>query len=294
MQKGTTLGLDIGGTKLKSIAYDHASKKIVEKVVPSRASENPEAVRTAIQETVKAFQNDGIKYSHIGIGCAGSVDQAGGIVRNSPNFAKWLNIPLKNWVEEDFKVPVSIENDANCAVIAEWKAGNGIGLKNIVLLTLGTGIGGGLVLDGRLYRGSTGTGGELGHYSIHANGMECPCGNRGCFERYCSATSVKTKAGGISPRTVFEETDKSPVYKRIVSEFLEDFKVGLVSISNIFDPDVILVGGAVAEGVSRYLPELKDWVSKHAYPPIGNHVKLLPTKHRNLSGALGAAFLHEV
>lgn len=290
----TSLGLDIGGTKLKAVAFAPGSDGLIEKVVPSRASESPEAVRAAIKEVVNAYRAEKISFHSIGIGCAGSVDHKRGVVRNSPNFSNWSNVPLRTWVEEDFRLPVFIENDANCAVIAEWKTGSGKGYENIVLLTLGTGIGGGLILGGKIFRGATGTGGELGHFSIHADGIPCPCGNTGCFERYCSATSVKLKAGGISPKTVFNEVDKSPAYKKIVSEFLADFRVGLVSLANMFDPDCILVGGAVADGVRPYLPELQQWLSAHAFTAVGAHTKILPTKHRNLSGALGAALLQSL
>lgn len=285
------LGLDIGGTKLKALALQSPDKILAETVIPSQASEGPNAVRKAIFSCVSYFKDKKIPFQSIGIGCAGSVDHRGGIVRNSPNFAHWKDIPLKDWVTQDTGVPVCIENDANCAVLSECKIGAGQGFENIVLLTLGTGIGGGLILNNQLFRGSTGTAGELGHFSIHADGIECPCGNRGCFERYCSATSVKKKANGISPKEVFSKASENPFYGKIVSEFLDDFQIGLVSIANMFDPDCILLGGAVTEGVGVYLPKLQAWVKNHAFPIVGQHIQIKMTKHGNLSGSLGAALL---
>lgn len=287
----TALGLDIGGTKIKAIALQAPDQILAETVIPSKASEGPDAVRRAIHSCIHLFQEKNISFQAIGVGCAGSVDPKNGVVRNSPNFTAWKDIPLRDWISQDCRLPACVENDANCAVLSEAKIGAGRGFKNVVLLTLGTGIGGGLVINNQLYRGSTGTAGELGHFSIYANGIECPCGNRGCFERYCSATSVQKKAGGVSPKIVFSKANENPEYKRIVTEFLEDFKIGLVSIANVFDPDCILLGGAVTQGVGTYLEQLQSWVKQHAFPAVGQHVSIRITKHGNLSGALGAALL---
>src|SRR5690606_3928195 len=111
---------------------------------------------------------------------------------------------------EDFGVPVTVENDANCAVVTEWRMGAGRGCENIVLLTLGTGVGGGLVLNNRLFRGSTGTGAELGHMVLHAGGLTCPCGHRGCFERYASATGLRAKVPNREPKEVFFLSRQDP------------------------------------------------------------------------------------
>jgi glucokinase len=182
-----------------------------------------------------------------------------------------------------------VDNDANCAVIAEWKMGNGRNKQNVVLLTLGTGIGGGLILNGQLFRGSTGTAGELGHFSIHSDGKWCPCGNRGCFERYCSATALR-EAGEVSAREVFARGDEE-FFKGIIVHFLRDFQVALTSLANAFDPDCILLGGAVTQGLVPYLTTLDAWVKKHAFPSVAAHMELGLAKFGNLSGSLGAALL---
>jgi glucokinase len=285
------LGIDIGGTKIKAIALKTPTEIIDQVVVPSYANQGPEAVRTAIHEVVEYFQGRNIPFECIGVGCAGSVDHVTGTVRNSPNFSHWKNVCILDWIQKDFQKPGKVENDANCAVVAEWKAGYGQGYRNVVLLTIGTGIGGGLILNGKLFRGSTGTAGELGHISIQAQGIECPCGNRGCFERYCSATAVKEKAGGRSSKEIFTNTSEDPLNHQIVEEFLNNFKVGLTSIANAFDPDLILLGGAVSEGLSRYREELLGWLRLHAFPAVGKHVRLEMTKFDNLSGAMGAALI---
>jgi glucokinase len=242
-------------------------------------------------EAIELFEQSRITYSAIGIGCAGSVDHHKGVVRNSPNFANWKDVPLRDWIQNDFNVPAAVENDAKCAVFSEWKVGAGQSYKNVVLLTLGTGIGGGLILDGKLFRGSTGTAGELGHLSIHTEGLSCPCGNRGCFERYCSATAVKNQAKGVSPKDVFSKASIIPEYKKIIDAFIENFQIALVGIANVFDPEVILLGGAVTDGLAIYLEGIQRWVKEHSFPAVGNHLLIKTTQYKNLSGSLGAALI---
>jgi len=288
---GNALGIDIGGTKLKALVLSSENKILKELSIASLADQGPQAVRAAIREVVSFFNSQDIPFDFIGAGCAGSVDFEKGVVRNSPNFADWKDIALRDWIEQDFGLSAIVENDANCALYSEFKLGAGKGYQNIVLLTLGTGIGGGLILSGQLYRGTTGTAGELGHMTIHSKGLECPCGNRGCFERYCSASSVKSEAKGVSPKEVFSKAEIVPEYKRIIDEFIHHFQVGLVGIANIFDPQCILLGGAVTDGLSLYLESIRSWVKQHAFPAVGNQIEIKTTHFKNLSGALGAALL---
>jgi glucokinase len=292
--KRIAIGLDIGGTRLKALALQAPDKILFQTEVDSNASDGAEQVRETLRAAVQTFKAEGIVPTSIGIGCAGSVDPRTGIVRSSPNFAHFKNVPLKEWAELDFGVPVFVDNDANCAAVAEWKLGAGNGLTNFVLLTLGTGIGGGVVLNNHLMRGNTGTAGELGHWSIYADGELCPCGHRGCFERYCSGTAIRRNAGDISSKEVFARPE-DPRFAPVITKFLTDFRTALVSIANVFDPEAILLGGQVSLGVAPYIPELQDWLSKHAYKPVGDHVKIRPAEFGNLSGSLGAALiaLHE-
>ncbi len=290
MGKRISIGLDIGGTKLKALALEGPDRILHQTELPSHASESPDRVRQQLRQAVEEFTAKGDSPHVIGIGCAGSVDARAGLVRNSPNFGHWRDVPLVEWVQQDFGVPASIDNDANCAVIAEWKMGNGQGCENLVLLTLGTGVGGGLVLNNRIFRGSTGTGGELGHFSIYANGEKCKCGNTGCLERYCSGTAIRRNAGDISSKQVFAQP-KDPRFAPVITKFLTDFKIALVSLANTFDPDKILLGGQVSLGVAEYMEEIQEWVRLHAFPSVGAHVCVEAAQFGNLSGSLGAALL---
>lgn len=289
-KKYRALGLDIGGTRLKAVALETPGVVLHQLEIASHAGENPESVRETLRSAYRQFQALGFTPDVVGIGCAGSVDGHRGIVRNSPNFAGWKNVPLKHWGQEDFGVPVSVDNDANCAAVAEWKLGNAVNLKHFVLLTLGTGVGGGIVADGKLLRGATGTAGELGHFSIYADGEPCPCGHRGCFERYCSGTAIRRNAGDVSSKEVFSDPNNA-AHAPVIAKFLFDFKNALTTLANVFDPEAILLGGQVSLGVIPYLDEIQSWVAHHAFPAVAQNVRILPAKWGNLSGSLGAALL---
>jgi len=287
----SVLGLDIGGTQIKSIVFQKPESIIASFECPSHANEGPDAVRAAVLEVVGYYRKSGISYSSIGIGCAGSVDQERGVIRNSPYFRQWKDVALGSWLTSTTGMPVIIENDAKCAIFAEWKIGNAKDCRNAILLTFGTGIGGGLILNGELYRGSTGTAGELGHYSIHARGKPCNCGNTGCFERYCSGSALQEQFGNtFSAAQIFEQANQ-PQFCETVELFMSDLRVGLTSLSNIFDPDRILIGGGLLPGLLPYLDDIALWVRNHAFSAVGSNVRIVPTKHGNLSGAMGAALI---
>jgi len=292
ISKQIALGLDIGGTKIKTVALEYPDRILDEHRIDSDAKNGPDAVRTAIHTAIRYYTEKEIPFSRIGIGCAGSVDPESGVVLNSPNFAAWKNVPMKEWVQSDFKLPVTVDNDANCATVTEWKMGNGRGHQNLILLTFGTGIGGGLILRGQLYTGSTGSAGELGHFSIHADGKDCACGNRGCFERYCSASALELRVPGFSAKEIFAKAaaGEEP-FHAVLEEFFHNTKIGLTSIANIFDPDCILIGGGLSKGMAPYLGELQKWIEAHAFPSVAKRTKLILTQFANQSGAIGAALL---
>jgi glucokinase len=292
ISKEVAIGVDIGGTKIKTVALGYPDRILHEHRIDSDAKHGPNAVRAAVNESIRYYHQHKITFSAIGLGCAGSVCPDTGIVYNSPNFANWKDVPLQSWVAEDFKLPTVVANDANCAAFTEWKMGNAKGHRNAVLLTFGTGVGGGLILDGKLYCGSTGTGGELGHFSIYADGVECACKNTGCFERYCSASALEKRHPGLSAKEIFSRAaDREEPFYGSLQTFFQDLKIGITSVANMFDPDCILIGGGLSKGIMPYFPEIQTWLETHAFPLVAKHVKILPTKYFNQSGAIGAALL---
>lgn len=292
ISKKITLGLDIGGTRIKTVALGYPDVILHEHRIDSDAKNGPEAVRHAIREAVHHYKQHNIIFSALGLGCAGSVDPHTGMVLNSPNFAQWHNVPLRDWAIADFGLPAIVANDAKCAAFTEWKMGNGKGFRNTILLTFGTGVGGGLILDGKLYMGATGTAGELGHFSIHADGILCPCGNRGCFERYCSASALEKSLPGLTAKDIFSRAnEKEPASLAVLNKFFEELKIGVTSLANMFDPECILIGGGLSKGILPYLDEIQTWIREHAFPLVGLKTKIIPTKYFNQSGAIGSALL---
>lgn len=289
-EKPVALGVDIGGTRIKTVALEYPDKILLENRIDSHAKDGPNAVRRSISTAVKFYSEKGLSFSRIGVGCAGSVDPRTGVVLNSPNFSDWFNVPLRRWVEEDFGVPATVANDANCAAFTEWKLGNARDVENAILLTFGTGVGGGIISNGGLYTGSTGSAGELGHFSIHADGIDCACGNKGCFERYCSASALELELPGYTAKEIFAGAKSAP-FDKVIARFLREMKIGITSMANVFDPDVILIGGGLLGGITAYLDEIRTHVREHAFPAVSKHVRIEPTKFMNQSGAIGAALI---
>ncbi len=291
MQQGKTpftFGFDIGGTMIKSVVWDVAQGKVVaEDRFVSRAATGVEPVLEGLAAGFENFQKLGFAAGAVGIACAGSIDSRQGVVRSSPNFQGWHDVPLREAMQGRWRVPVTVENDANAATMAEWKLGEFHEARQMVLLTLGTGIGGGLIVDGRLFRGATGTAGELGHMSIRADGEPCPCGARGCFERYASGSALGRRAGGVSPKEVLARTDGK--YAVLVDAYLEDLATGMANICNVFDPEAMVLGGAVSEGLARFLPVLEEKVRVRIFPSIAVQLRVGLARMGTFGGAMGAA-----
>lgn len=291
MQRGKTaftVGFDIGGTMIKSVVWDVEHGKVVaEDRFASHASTGVEPVLEGLEAGFERFRAKGYLASAVGIACAGSIDSEAGVVRSSPNFQGWRDVALRAEMERRWSIPVTVENDANAATMAEWRLGEFSESQHLVLLTLGTGIGGGLILRGRLFRGATGTAGELGHMSIRADGEPCPCGGRGCFERYASGSALQRRANGVSPKIVLAAGDGA--FAPLVEAFLEDLATGMANVANLFDPQSIVLGGAVSEGLPRWLPTLESRVKGRIFPSIAKQLRIGLARMGTYGGAMGAA-----
>lgn len=291
MQRGKTpftFGFDIGGTMIKAVVWDVEHGKVVaEDRFASRASTGVEPVLEGLEAGFERFREKGYLPASVGIACAGSIDSRAGVVRSSPNFQGWQDVALRAAMEARWSVPVCVENDANAATMAEWKLGEFSRARNLVLLTLGTGIGGGVILEGKLFRGATGTAGELGHMSIRADGEPCPCGARGCFERYASGSALQRRAGGVSPKVVLASRDGT--YATLIEGFLEDLATGMGSVANLLDPEAMVLGGAVSEGLPHWLPSLESRLKARIFPSIAKQLRLGLARMGTYGGAMGAA-----
>ncbi|MFE6511406.1 ROK family glucokinase [Nocardioides sp. NPDC057767] len=265
--KKLACGVDVGGTKILGGVVDHDGNIIEDHRVESPAK-SPEAIEAAIVEVVQE-----LKTKHpiecVGIGAAGYIDKGRSTVLFAPNIA-WRDVPLKERLEKVLELPVVIENDANAAAWGEFEYGAGAEVDNMMLVTVGTGVGGGLVLEGDLYRGAFGVGAEIGHMRVVPNGHLCGCGNRGCWEQYASGSALvrnvraAARGGSLLAREVLDraEGDLDKIKGPLITEAARDgdaFAIealtdlgiwlgeGIASIAAVLDPAVVAIGGGVAE-----------------------------------------------
>jgi glucokinase len=303
-----TIGVDLGGTKMlvgvvdseQGIHYEsrESSTGFTEDELVEELGRELEEARQARPEVLAA-----------GLGIPATIDRDRGVAINAVNL-EITDVPVRDLMRERLGIPVYIDNDANCAALAEYLYGAGRGARNVVLLTLGTGIGGGLVLGGEIYRGSTGAGAELGHMVIDENGPRCQgsCPNHGCLETFASGTALAregtaaaardpssalgvalAKGEGVSGRTVTEAAiagDK--VAREVMAAAGRHLGVGLASFANIFNPDVIAIGGGVSAAGDLLLEPAREELRARALPPM-NQTRVALAELGPDAGMIGAA-----
>ena len=309
------IGVDIGGMSVKAGVVDEEGKILFKDTAVTNAQAPAEEIAADIAALIRSVADRGgaplFSVGGIGVGSPGSVNDAAGVIRYSCNI-NFRETPLAALLADKTGVSnVKISNDANCAALGETLFGAGRGAKNSVTVTLGTGVGTGIVVDGRLLTGNQSAGAEGGHVIIKAGGEKCGCGKHGCFEAYASATALMrqtaraaerhpesllakmAKENGIDGKTAFiaaKAGDKTA--KRVVSDYIRYVGIGLVGFANVFYPEVFIIGGGIGkEGDALILP-LKKFVAKNAYgaefnPPID----VVAATLGNDAGIIGAAAL---
>lgn len=310
------IGIDVGGMSIKAGVADINGNVLHKTTIVTRGNYDAEyKISNDIHKLiVKLLDEANIpeeKIAAVGIGQAGSIDSERGII----NF--WNNIPMKNvHVVEELKkwhkMPVFIDNDANVAALGECVFGAAKGLRNVMLVTLGTGVGSGIIIDGKIYRGEYGAGAEAGHMRIVMNGEPCTCGGRGCWEAYASVSALirQTKAamekhpesmmcsiaaemGEVNGITSFKAAragDKAAL--EVVARYIEYVGTGLVSLQNIFRPQIFLIGGGISKEGEFLTDPLEKFVQNGMFDKeTGDPVKIRPAALHNDAGILGAAAL---
>lgn len=309
-------GIDLGGTNIKAGILDEKQKLLIEDSVPTRAERPYQEVIGDMADLVKRLL-EGLHITEqellgVGVGSPGTVDAEQGVVLYSNNFG-WENVPLAAELSRYFTCPVKLSNDANCAALGEVKAGAAKEISNAVLLTLGTGVGGGVIIDGRVFEGAHAGGAELGHTSLILGGEACTCGRRGCVEAYVSATALirdAKRAAGKYPASVMNELCEGDLSnmngklpfdaawagdaagKEVVDAYIAYLGESIVNFVNIFRPDVVLLSGGVCnqgvrltEPLSKYIRD-KCFAREKAFIP---EVKCAILGNR--AGVIGAANL---
>ncbi len=297
------IGLDVGGTNIKGGAISPAGGILYRRKIETNVAGGRDKVTDNLVALIKDIINE-MKAPPIavGLGVAGLVRGEEGIIAESPNFPDWIEYDLKTPLEKALKLKVIIENDANAAALGEGWLGAGKGEKNFCLLTLGTGIGGGVVLGGKIWRGVDGMAGELGHINIYPEGRSCGCGNRGCLEQYASAQGIIKSAGEkmssndyqkpITARGVFELAQKGDdLAKDILSGVGSSLGIAITDLVNILNVRLFIIGGGVAGAWDYFIGDLKEEILTRAYKVTGENVRIEKAVLGDEAGMIGAALL---
>ncbi len=303
------IGVDLGGTNIAVGLVSKEGKILNQSSRPTLSNRHYSEIVKDIAELCIEVAQAGAKnisdIKGIGIGAPGSVDSENGIVVYADNL-DWHNIPLADELRKYIDVPIKIENDANAAAYGEYLI-NGDNKDSFIAITLGTGVGGGIIIDKKIYRGFNGAGGELGHISLNHNGELCGCGNLGCWEAYASVTalirqtkqaitenpdSLMAKDENVSGKTAFVAAKAGDAAaQRVVDQYLEYVAEGITSIVNIFQPDVLVIGGGISKEGDYLLNPVKEYVKTHNYAKGLPQTELKIATLMNDAGIIGAALV---
>lgn len=314
---GKRIGIDVGGTNVKIALVDKSGKIIYSNSVPTYAKMGYEYtvnnIKQAIKDLMKETNTTAKDIDGIGFDFPGQVDYKTGVVKLAPNIPGWVNVPIAQMIEEEFHIPTRIDNDVRCAALGEMKFGAGQGCENFVCITVGTGIGSGLVVNGQLVRGASNAAGEIGHIKLQMkDGLICGCGDTGCLEAYASGPSIVAMAqdyikggkstkfremaaaegGEITPYMVAKAAEAGdPVAKRIFAIVGEYIGIGLTSVINLLNPEKVIIGGGVAEAGDLLLDPIRKTIKERAMVVAGSAVGIVPAQLGNSAGVIGASML---
>ena len=286
------IGIDLGGTKIAGVLSTPSGKVLMEINIPTEASKGKKQVIANIKKVIYTLiQSKKVKLKAIGIGAPGPIHYEKGIVIEAPNLPGWKKVHLRDILEKEFKVPIFVDNDANCAALAEAWFGAGKFAKHFIYMTVSTGIGGGIIINKSLYRGAIGAAGEFGHMIINSNGPKCACGNNGCLEALASGTAMKKKTGtaAIGIELAARQGDKAAI--ATIEETAEYLAIGIANLVNIFNPEMVVIGGGLSNMREKLLGPVKRQFKKHALSLPAKSVKIVRAKLKNNAGVLGAVAL---
>jgi len=315
-RSGPILGVDIGGTKVAVGLVDHDGKILAQGRNPMVANGTAEAALQAVTNAIDSLASStpgGIQ--SIGICAPGPLDPKTGVVLNPPNLPCWRDFPLAERIVAKYRVPVMVDNDANAAALAETRWGAARGFHYVFYATIGTGIGSGIVLDGRIYHGNTGSAGEGGHVSIDYRGPVCNCGKRGCIEILASGKAIGLRAraklaaqpshsailelahgdvGAVTSEVVGQAfAAGDPLAREILLETVEVLIPWLGNIVDLLDPDVLVMGGGVAAMLKPFFDEIKNRLPAWCVNPRANDIPLMMAHYGADAGIAGGAALCE-
>jgi glucokinase len=306
------IGVDLGGTNLRAGAVDASGAVLCRRSVPVGADKSAASVVRLVAAEVRAIADElAGTPAAIGCGIPGIVDAAGGIVQASPHFPLWNEEPMRERISAALSLPVTIDNDANCHALGEARCGAGRWHRNVICLTLGTGIGGGLILDGELFRGDRGYAGEVGHIVVEPEGEPCGCGGRGCLEQYAAShgfsvfarrlpeaqrTALVAAAGApegeLTPEIMARLADEgNAVAQELWEEWGRYLGVGIATLVNTLGVMTFVIGGGIVRSWDKFIGAARASALSHTYPRHASELVFLKAELGDDAGIVGAALL---
>ncbi|MBI4124620.1 MAG: ROK family protein [Deltaproteobacteria bacterium] len=289
------VAVDVGGTHLRVGLVNESGQIVRKEKKEVGANRRPKDFFQRMAGLIRETAGEKIKeIAGIGLGLPGICNFKEGVVHQLPHFPEWRDVPAARLLAEDFSCPIVFDNDANMAAVGEYWKGSAKGLNNFMMLTLGTGIGGGIFLDGKIWRGDEGFAGEVGHMTIEADGRSCACGSRGCWETYAASQAVPK---GTTAETLAKAADggdsKALAFWREYGIYLG---IGIGNLAKITGVENYCLGGSIAKAHPHFMESCREEIKKRTYPRLAQKVKVLPSalgEDGNLLGAASSVF-HEV
>lgn len=296
----SVIGLDLGGSQIRLAFISPKGQRAGKILTVPVTDRDLKVVLTLLVDSIRKLKSIGPRPSAVGIGIPGFIRMDDARIYRSPNFPGWRNVPIRDLLESKLNCPVQVENDANAAAFGESWVGCGKGLQSLLYLGLGTGVGGGIVLDRGVWHGREGMAGELGHITVDPNGPICGCGNQGCLESYASATAVVRSYIEKTGRARTDLTARDVAFKArrgnqkaraVFVELGRALGIAIADLLNIFDPERIAIGGGVAEAWSLFHKPMMDEIGRRVIRPVRLGEKIMRGILKNEAGIIGAAGL---
>ena len=310
------VGLDVGGTTMKAAVVDDAGKACLSATLPTEAYKGQEhglsQMAACIRQAIAAAGKTEKDIAGIGVATPGTMDIPAGIILDPPNLKPWQNVPVRQWIFDTFRIPTAFQNDANAAAFGEYWVGAGRDVKSMVMFTLGTGIGGGVILDDKVLEGQHSHGAEVGHMKIDlGKNRRCGCGRWGCLEAFASATSVVKRAqeavrdvkGPSVLRDLLQTTDEElpakvvfqaaargdEIAKKVVEDTAYYLAVGAMNLMHLIDPDMIVFAGGMTAAGEPFLTRIRHYIHELAFPVLAAKTIVRYAQLGSDAGIIGAA-----
>lgn len=307
------IGIDLGGTFIKGAVVNREGRVLARLKRPTEASLGKKQVVSNILSMIRTFEANSLSrggISAVGIGIPGVINFSQGVIFTSPNLPGWKNMPIRRMLSQGVEIPVYLENDANAAALGEKWRGAAKDAQDFCFITLGTGVGGGLVLDGKLWRGADGMAGEVGHMTIDPGGPRCGCGNRGCLEMYASAKALQrmvcqARSSGRKSRffrgfrdqeisgEVIHRAAKAGdrISKEAFARMGSALGIGIASLVNLLNLEKVVLGGGLSAAWNFFVPALREEVKGRAFAVPARRVRIVRATAGEDAGVLGAAYI---